>query len=284
MLETRDQIGGRVWTLPTAGAPIEGDAWFFHEGHGSPLAGFSDGWDWFTADSLTPTRHGLGWSGQRCATLDQVLLENPLGAVVMETALYRFFGALDELRGELGESADVQRGRGAVAHWLNQQEWEGRDRRLAEYTIETVMVEVGGSGPSDQTSLEWLFEGPMIDGGDHVPEGGFTGVMEALAEGLTIELEQAITELRVMEEGVELSAASGTIWTGSHAIVCVPLGVLKSGAIAFDPPLPQEKIEAMERLDMGNVERVVLRFEERWWTPRDLLFVSKELDGRFGID
>jgi monoamine oxidase len=152
---------------------------------------------------------------------------------------------------------------------------------LAEYTIENVMVEVGGSGPSDQTSLEWLFEGPVIDGGDHVPEGGFTGVMEALAEGLTIELEQAVTEVRVVEEGVELSTRSGEIWTGSHAIVTVPLGVLKSGAIAFDPPLPQEKIEAMDRLDMGNVERVVLRFEEQWWTPGDLLFVSEELDGRF---
>ena len=271
VLEARDRIGGRVWTKEVAGAPIELGAWFFHGVDGSPLAGFSDANGIAYAPySLLST--GMVWDESTASAV------GGFGAVVMETALYRFFGALDELRGELGESADV---RSAVAHWLNQQEWEGRDRRLAEYTIETVMVEVGGSGPSDQTSLEWLFEGPMIDGGDHVPEGGFTGVMEALAEGLTIELEQAITEVRVMEEGVELSAASGAIWTGSHAIVTVPLGVLKSGAIAFDPPLPQEKIEAMERLDMGNVERVVLRFEEQWWTPGDLLFVSKELDGRF---
>ena len=271
VLEARDRIGGRVWTKDVSGASIELGAWFFHGVDGSPLADFSDAQDLdYEPYSLLST--GMVWDETTASAVGDV------EAVVMETALYQFFGALSDLRTELGASADV---RSAVAHWLDQQSWEGLERRLAEYTIENVMVEVGGSGPSDQTSLEWLFEGPVIEGGDHVPQGGFSGIMDALAAGLTIELEQVINTVRVVEDGVELTAASGVTWSGSHVIVTVPLGVLKSGAISFDPPLPQEKLEAMEHLDMGNVERVVLRFEERWWTPGDLLFVSEALDGRF---
>src|SRR5579864_7288713 len=56
----------------------------------------------------------------------------------------------------------------------------------------------------------------------------------------------------------------------SSVLVTVPLGVLKAksgphGAIQFDPPLPSEKINALDKLEMGEVIRVVLRFRERFW-------------------
>src|SRR5690606_15035356 len=51
----------------------------------------------------------------------------------------------------------------------------------------------------------------------------------------------------------------------SHALVTVPLGVLKADAIRFDPPLPARKRDAIARLDMGNFEKVVLRFPRAFW-------------------
>jgi len=50
-----------------------------------------------------------------------------------------------------------------------------------------------------------------------------------------------------------------------RAIVTVPLGVLKAGAIAFDPPLPGTKRQAIERLGFGLLDKVVLAFEEPFW-------------------
>ena len=90
-----------------------------------------------------------------------------------------------------------------------------------------------------------------------------------------------VERIKVGDDGVEVFTAAGQTWSGSHVVVTVPVGVLKSGAIEFEPPLPEEKTAAIERLDMGNVERVVVRFEERWWSPGDLLFVSAAQDGRF---
>jgi polyamine oxidase len=271
VLEARDRLGGRAWTKDVEGASIELGAWFFHGVYGSPLADFSDaqGID-YTPYSLLSS--GIVWDE---ASDSQV---GGMGTLVMETALYQFWEELPELRDELGVSADARLG---IGYWLDKQSWEGRDRRLAQYTIENIMVEVGGSGPSDTTSLEWLFEGVGLGGGDHVPEGGYEAVINAMAQGLTIELEQVVEQVRVDDDGVEVVTTTGETWQGSHVVVTVPLGVLKSGAIVFEPPLPEEKLAAIDRLDMGNVERVVIRFEEQWWSAGDLLFVSEAEDGRF---
>jgi monoamine oxidase len=39
-------------------------------------------------------------------------------------------------------------------------------------------------------------------------------------------------------------------------LVTVPLGVLKENVITFDPPLPEEKQSAIERLGFGNLNKV----------------------------
>ena len=43
-------------------------------------------------------------------------------------------------------------------------------------------------------------------------------------------------------------------------IVTVPLGCLKAGDIAFEPPLPAWKAAAIARLGFGDLNKVVLEF------------------------
>jgi monoamine oxidase len=55
-----------------------------------------------------------------------------------------------------------------------------------------------------------------------------------------------------------------------RVLVTVPLGVLQvprdaAGFIDFSPALPREKLEALNKLEMGKVIRIVLRFRERFW-------------------
>ena len=65
---------------------------------------------------------------------------------------------------------------------------------------------------------------------------------------------------------MHLSTTKG-IHEASYAIVTVPLGVLKAGSITFKPPLPSAKLGAIQRLDMANLEKVVLVFDEPFWSP-----------------
>ena len=79
-------------------------------------------------------------------------------------------------------------------------------------------------------------------------------------------------------EGVPTGAANDT----GNVIVTVPIGVLKANTIAFNPPLPAWKSKAIERMGVGVVEKIALKFEKAFWrpsaqTPRSVFYVADEL-------
>ncbi|MGA9470816.1 MAG: NAD(P)/FAD-dependent oxidoreductase [Terriglobales bacterium] len=66
------------------------------------------------------------------------------------------------------------------------------------------------------------------------------------------------------------SSLSSELVSAARLLITVPLGVLKApvgerGAIEFVPALPTQKLEALERIEMGTAMRVVLRFRRRFW-------------------
>ena len=77
-----------------------------------------------------------------------------------------------------------------------------------------------------------------------------------------LRLNTQVTGIRRSPEGlrVEAQLAAGT--TEFHAkrvVVTLPLGILKANAVAFDPPLPKEKQEAIVAIAFGDAIVVALR-------------------------
>ena len=270
VLEARDRLGGRAWTENVGGASVELGAWFFHGIDQSPLADFADAQE-IAYTAYSGAEDGVIWDQTTGGPVSQAQ------SALLDSAWIGFFQDLPQVRAELGPSADAESG---IEYWIEQQRWLPVGQRLAAYGLQDILIEVMNGSPADQTSLEWLFEGPSISGGDHVLPGGYSSWVDALAEGVSVEQEQVVTNIAVHEEGVTVTTTTDT-WSGSHVLVTVPLGVLKAGSIAFDPPLPQAKQVAIDQLDMGNVERVVLRFDTQWWAAGDVFFVSEDQDGRF---
>jgi len=64
---------------------------------------------------------------------------------------------------------------------------------------------------------------------------------------------------------VRVTTAAGDVIDASLVVVTVPLGVLKAGAVAFEPPLPPWKSAAVERLGFGDLNKVILQFESAFW-------------------
>ena len=50
-----------------------------------------------------------------------------------------------------------------------------------------------------------------------------------------------------------------------YCVCTVPLGVLKQGRIHFDPPLPSQRLVAIESIGMGLLNKIVLKFDRRFW-------------------
>ncbi|CAN8061561.1 unnamed protein product [Agarophyton chilense] len=69
--------------------------------------------------------------------------------------------------------------------------------------------------------------------------------------------------------GVRVITEDGYEHLAESCIVTTPLGVLKSEDIAFFPPLPQKKRDAIKNVGFGLINKVVLQFETPFWSTSD---------------
>ncbi len=123
-------------------------------------------------------------------------------------------------------------------------------------------------------------------------QGGYRRLIEIfrqeLAASVVLRTNNMVTAIHWKQGHTELTVRTkdgATRLTARRVLVTIPLAVLKApagqtGAIEFSPALPAQKIRALDKLEMGKVIRVVLRFRERFWeaiSPSDQS--SKNLAG-----
>ncbi len=258
VLEARDRIGGRIHTLDVGGAPVDAGAMFLHGVVGNPLAALCD------ALGIEHRPDGFGMGLIHDAASDGA---TDGGHLQLLRATRAFESRLAELAAALPPDASMQ---DAIEAFLDGDgERTESQRRHASFALTQLLIELYEAGPPDRMSLRAYVESPYTEfaGGNHVLPGGYARVVEALARDLDVRLEQPVSRIAYDALGVAVTTPSGEL-RGSHAIVTVPVGVLQAGRIAFDPPLPASKLSAIGRLDMGNLEKVVLRFEEPFWRER----------------
>lgn len=96
---------------------------------------------------------------------------------------------------------------------------------------------------------------------------------ELQSSAVAIEMNTVVDSIHWKCGHVEVKARSVSgprVFTAPRALITLPLGVLQApagqvGAIQFIPDLPASKQRALSKLVMGRVNRVVLRFRERFW-------------------
>jgi lysine-specific histone demethylase 1 len=99
---------------------------------------------------------------------------------------------------------------------------------------------------------------------------GYSSLLSELAAPLDIVHDAPVQRIeyhvpRADGEGVRVTSRDGREFEADCVLVTVPLGVLKSGAIEFQPALPEWKTESVQRLGFGLLNKVVMRFESVFW-------------------
>ena len=80
-----------------------------------------------------------------------------------------------------------------------------------------------------------------------------------------IEYNKQVTSVDYSSGSVEVICADGSNYSADKILITVPLTILKGGEINFTPPLPVEKISAIETIGMGAGMKIVLKFSETFW-------------------
>lgn len=89
--------------------------------------------------------------------------------------------------------------------------------------------------------------------------------LDQLAEPLEVVLASAVVRIAHDDERVSIRFDSGESLSADRVIVTVPLGVLQTDTIAFEPALPLLHQRAIATLGMGVVDTVRMRFDEAFW-------------------
>lgn len=231
VLEARDRVGGRVWSVPFAGSVVERGAEFVLDGydlmraHGADLGlTFADtGMSYYARDPR----------GGEPTSLAEMIATGP--ALVTAAAAAPFGASVVDVLARLDMSAGT---RAAIAARASvSSAWPAEDlaaAALADF--------VGGFDPKPTH---------RIAGGNQLLATGLAA--RVVAAGATVHLSTPVLALEWGHDGVVVRVASGE-FVADAVVVAVPSAVLDQ--IAFVPGLPDWKSAALAEVAAGQAAKL----------------------------
>ena len=253
MLEGRDRTGGRIYTDRSwSDAAIDLGASWIHGIGGSPVCRLA-------RESRIAVRRTNYDSIPRTYT-DRGISVTANERLVLGGTLERILGKIRATRSATDSLADALKR--AIAEENLSQEQETVVRHLIN-----VEIEQDYAADVEDLSLRYWDEVDDFTGEHAIIPSGFDRIIDPLVHDVDVRLGHIVTGIEYDNQGVTVLTARGA-YVGDHAIVTVPLGVLKTGSIAFSPALPRRKALALERLRMGTLNKIFLGFAKCFW-PRN---------------
>jgi monoamine oxidase len=249
VLEARHEVGGRVRTdRQTFGVPFdEGPAWLhsFRDDAGNMVNGLA----------VVAQKAGIG--------LNETSVDGGLyvdGNPATKGQVARFEKRQEEIDAAIDRS--VKRGEDVAAGSLVHQKGT-----LANAAAEDA-GELDMGMPLDEISSRDMGLAPTSEH-DALPTGGMVKVLEARAGDVPVTTDTPVKKVKWSAQGVEVTTAQGTTLRARRVLLTVSTGMLASGKIEFDPPLPKWKDAAIRALPMGLLDKVAIEFDDDVFTFRD---------------
>lgn len=253
VIEARDRIGGRAVTATVGGARFDAGAVYIHWAERNPWVSIAKDLNVPLDDSDAPEQFVIVEDGKR--VLPGAVREN-------EGGFAEFWRTADSLSGK----DDVSFAEAVEAAG------ERAQRAAARITRGALGEEPERVSLADYQQLD--------SGDDMTVPSGYGALVARYGTDLPVTLRTAARAIRWGGEGVAIETSSGTLRVDA-TIVTVPVGVLLSEAIRFDPVLPAATRDAIGGLGMGAYTKIALAFEagSRFDLPVDATLIARRKGG-----
>jgi monoamine oxidase len=257
VLEGRDRIGGRMHSDRDAGFPVDLGASWIHGIDDSPL------WDLVQALGIPTIEYTVGSfqvGGRPIENFDRE--GRPMDAAATAQWIADVEAADALLVAEIAASSPGDTYLDVTERALDRSGLSPeRIDDVREFFRHRVEEQCGAwIGDLDAHGLDE----DAIDGDEVIFPRGYDEIPRRISAELDIRLGTTVTAVTRTPTGVVVRAGDSE-YTADRVVVTVPLGVLKAGAIAFAPPLPDAVSGPIERLGMGVFNKVFVQFPERFW-------------------
>jgi polyamine oxidase len=280
VLESRDRLGGRVHTNYSFGFPIDlGASWLHGVCKENPLA---------------PLIGKLGLPLYRTSGDNSVLYDHDLESYALydkdgkkvppqlvtevgET-FEEILKEVNEIRKEFEEDISLKHVLSVVFERNPTLRLEGIAHKVLQWYL--CRMEGWFAADIDTISAKCWDEEVLLPGGHGLMVRGYLPVIHTLAKGLDIRLKHRVTKVSRHLKGVKVTTEDGRTFSADAAVVAIPLGVLKSQIIKFEPKLPDWKETAIADIGVGIENKIVLHFETVFWP--NVEFVGLVEDTSYG--
>lgn len=253
VLEARDRIGGRIWSDQSMGIPVDMGASWIEGDQRNPIAALArefgvktvvddDEWKFFE-----PTGRPI----------------DPATVREVESALEWLSKAMERVSARLDADISIEQ---AVKRALIDEHLDADEVRYLNLALAS--LESSSGVDVAQQSLNHPASDSRFEGESLLFPEGYGQIARGLASRLNIQLGVPVEEVDYEGARVRVTTSRG-VHEADRVVVSVPLGVLKSGGIRFSPELPPDKLQAINRLEMGLLNKIVLKFPSVFW-PRDV--------------
>jgi monoamine oxidase len=264
ILEARDRLGGRTHTDNSLGSSVDLGAAWIHGPDGNPLTPLAEKLGVTTGYTDFINRSGTAVQAYAHDGTPLNMAEYTQGQLLADAAFFKAKASVLYMPPAKAHSL-----KDWIEHGLPQPENMTPTQKLGFYYWSVVRAEY--SDASDWDLINWgllVNRYIKLPGGDLLMYGGgFKMLVDHLAQGLDIQLETAVSHITTAPNQIHLQTNRGP-FAANRVIITLPLGVLKSKAIQFTPPLPKAKQKAIQRIGFGNYEKLAMRFDKFYW-PRE---------------
>ncbi len=251
VLEGRNRIGGRIYTDRTPGLPIDLGASWIHGINNNPIGKLAQDFKINIQKTNYDNNRTYGSKGE--------LINEP-----ERESSYSLYQKIIKQAKVMAEKLDRDISVAeAVKRILSQEKLPSQQQNNLRWQLSSNIVIETGTDLENLSIWEWD-EDESFDGDDYLFPAGYDQIIQNLAKGIDIKLQQTVNAIEYTNKGV-LVKTDKENYQADAAIITLPLGVLKSGNIKFSPPLPPNKQTAIDRLEMGVLNKVVLKFPRAFW-------------------
>jgi monoamine oxidase len=103
---------------------------------------------------------------------------------------------------------------------------------------------------------------PVLSRGDWRVIGGYDLILGPLKRGVDIRLQTIVRQIDYSKAGVEVATSRGS-FKAKRCVITLPAGVLRSGAVKFNPPLPDAKVRNFDGVKYLPVFKTILEFDRQ---------------------
>lgn len=276
LLEARERAGGRIWSDETLGMPLDLGASWIHGIRDNPIARLAKKYSIETQATLftnhSPSRYQACVAyknGKELPREDCFQLSNYLANVV------DFIKTLPDKNSQTSVAETIEK-------MLQEGEYDKHQADLIRYLAEIYFV-YEYAGDLDDISTVELNKSLAFPGHDRIFKSGYGRLIDKMVEELDIPIlfNQNVKLIDYSGDTVAVITQSGVEYQATYVLVTVPLGVLQKGDLLFNPHLPQANRTAINKLKMGLLDKVYLKFPALFWEKEKELIITLDNDADY---